>query len=296
MADIVISAEGTAGGLGSATLTQTAQVNLVYPTFRQALWEGTAGNVLTGTVKAVLASSDEYVYAETDEFLADVPGAGIVAVSPALGGKSITNGVFDANNVRVGAPVSGLAADLCLTFLDSGSAATSRLISHAKGVGYTPVGGYPEIRWSASGVWSLLVPGSGTSVVYPQFVAALLGQTLGDLTGEDFYAVLVDKASYTYSAAHNFLDDVPAGARVATSRVLANVSVVSGTLTADNAEFETVPQYETGDALVVYIAGATDAEHRLVGYSEGFTVTGQGQPLLLAFGAEGVAVLRTWTE
>lgn len=287
---------GTAGAIGSAALAQTVQGNIVYPTFRQALWEGTAGDVLSGDVRALLVAQSLYGFDVGHSMLSDIPVGARIATSPPLANKSLTAGVFDADDVRVAQLISGAPADLCVTYLDSGVAATSRLLSFARGVGYTPVGGAPEIRWSASGIWSLLVAGDDASVVYPLFVAELLAQTLGDLSEADFYAVLVDTASYTYSAGHNFLDDVPAGARVATSRVLGNVSMASGRLTADNARFDDFADEAQADALVVYIDGASDAARRLVGYCEGFTVTGVGLPSMLAWGADGVASLRTLAE
>jgi hypothetical protein len=64
-------------------------------------------------------------------------------------------------------------------------------------------------------------------------------------------AILVDSADYTYLAAHDFLDDVPAGARVAVSAGLGTPTIVDGVF--DTADF--VWSTVTGDqseAIVLY--------------------------------------------
>jgi hypothetical protein len=56
-----------------------------------------------------------------------------------------------------------------------------------------------------------------------------------DMLDDNIKAVLVDSADYTLDlAAHDFLDDIPAGARVATSGNLANKTTTGGVFDADD--------------------------------------------------------------
>jgi hypothetical protein len=69
-----------------------------------------------------------------------------------------------------------------------------------------------------------------------------------DLLAQEYVVVLIDLDDYTYNAAHNDLADVPAGARIAMSGVLANPSVSGGVLDADDPTIAGV----TGDQLEAY--------------------------------------------
>ena len=92
-----------------------------------------------------------------------------------------------------------------------------------------------------------------------------------DWLAQNFKVVLVDLADYTFSQTHDFLDDVPAGARVATSGNLANKTSTAGVADADDIVFTAV----TGDqseALIIYQDTGTPSTSRLVAYID--TVTG----------------------
>jgi hypothetical protein len=99
-----------------------------------------------------------------------------------------------------------------------------------------------------------------------------------DWTGQDMRVILVDLADYTFSAAHQFLTSVPAGARVAVSGALTGKTATSGVADADDVTFTAV----TGDpseALVIYQHTGVDATSRLVAYIDtatGFPVTPNG--------------------
>lgn len=88
------------------------------------------------------------------------------------------------------------------------------------------------------------------NALYPPFKEALLNKT-HDLNTDDVRAVLVDLADYTYSAAHDFLDDVIAGARVAVSAALGSPTIALGVFDTADFTWSTV----TGDqseAIIVY--------------------------------------------
>jgi hypothetical protein len=113
----------------------------------------------TATVKAVLTDhSGATPNTATHDFLDDI-SAGTVATSPALAGKTfgaVAAGVFDADDVTF-ASVSGASAESFSLFVDTGNAATSRLLSYwddATGLPITPSGGNIIITWSTSGVFT----------------------------------------------------------------------------------------------------------------------------------------------
>lgn len=123
----------------------------------------------------------------------------------------------------------------------------------------------------------------------------LLGGAGLDLTTADLRVVLVDLADYTYSAAHDFLDDVIAGARVAVSGTLGSVtfgSVAAGVLDAANVTLSAV----TGDqseALILYAHdGGADSARRLICYLDtgitGIPVTPNGGDITITWNASGI--------
>jgi hypothetical protein len=108
------------------------------------------------------------------------------------------------------------------------------------------------------------------NVLYASFKQLLLGGDI-DLENHDIKVVLVDTADYTYSAAHDFLDDVPAGARVATSSNLGSKTITSGVFDAADVTFSTV----TGDqseALIIYRDTGVASTSPLIAYID--TATG----------------------
>lgn len=130
------------------------------------------------------------------------------------------------------------------------------------------------------------------SAVYPLGIAAIMkGDITGGLDGADIKAVLVDTADYTYNAAHDYLDDVPAGARVATSDVLASktIGVVgTGVFDAADSTLATV----TGDqseAVVIYWDTGNAATSILLSYNElTAPVTPNGGNIILSYSASGI--------
>lgn len=128
------------------------------------------------------------------------------------------------------------------------------------------------------------------SALYPSFKQLLLGGDI-DLATDDIRAVIVDTADYTYSAAHDFLDDVPAGARVAVSSALASKTITSGVFDAADVTFSAV----TGDsveAIVLYKHTGVDATSSLIAYVDGFSaVTPNGGDITVAWHASGIFAL-----
>lgn len=128
--------------------------------------------------------------------------------------------------------------------------------------------------------------------VYPKYKQALLTADSNiDVENGNIKAVLVDLADYTYSDAHDFLDDVPAGARVATSSNLGSKTITDGTLDVADFTFTAV----TGDqseALIIYIDTGSAATSRLVAFYDtgvtGFPITPNTGDISVTVNASGL--------
>ena len=123
------------------------------------------------------------------------------------------------------------------------------------------------------------------SAIYPKFKEALLSGSI-DLTSDTIKCILVDTADYTYNAAHDNYDDVPAAARVGTAQTLGSKTVTNGTFDAADATFTSV----TGDpteAVVIYKEGGTEATSPLIAYVEG-AVTPNGGNIAVQWAAGGI--------
>lgn len=133
--------------------------NVVYPLYKTAAYSGGANvSLTTGTVKALLVDLADYTYSAAHEFLSDVPAGARVATSPALSSKTLTGGVFDAADVAFTA-VTGDQSEALILFIDTGSAATSRLLAFldtgVTGLPVTPNGGDVNVTWNAGGILQL---------------------------------------------------------------------------------------------------------------------------------------------
>ena len=126
--------------------------NALYGKFKERILGATAVDLVGADIKAVCVDSEEYTPAlSTDEFLSDIAAGGRVATSGNLAGKSITLGVFDADDVVISS-VTGDQFEYIVLYIDTGNAATSRLIcifDTATGLAYTPSGGNITITWDS---------------------------------------------------------------------------------------------------------------------------------------------------
>lgn len=91
-------------------------------------------------------------------------------------------------------------------------------------------------------------------------------------SSDNIKAVLVDTSLYTFSAAHDFLDDVAAGARVATSANLASKTTTNGVADAADVVFTAVAAGTTIEAVVLYADSGSAATSELIAYID--TATG----------------------
>ena len=129
------------------------------------------------------------------------------------------------------------------------------------------------------------------NAVYPLAKKALLDADI-DLLVDTIKIVLYD-SGYTYSTAHDNLDDITAGARVATSSALASKTTTGGAFDAADVTYTAL----TGDTVtswVLFKDSGTESTSKLIAYFDtvsgggAFSFTPSGGDLTLSFGASGI--------
>lgn len=120
--------------------------------------------------------------------------------------------------------------------------------------------------------------------LYIKGIEGIMGADI-DLVADTVKVTLVDTADYTVDlAAHDFINDVPAGARVATA-TLASKTVTGGAFDAADVTFPTV----TGDpseALVIWKDTGNEMTSALIYYIDtatGLAVTPNGGDITLTW-------------
>jgi hypothetical protein len=106
-------------------------------------------------------------------------------------------------------------------------------------------------------------------LLYPKFKEALLTAGL-DLEADTIKAVLIDTADYTYSAAHDFLDDVPAAARVGTAQTLGSKTITNGVFDAGDITFPTVAG-DVCEAILIYKDSGVEGTSNLIALIDSYT-------------------------
>ncbi len=121
--------------------------NALYPKFKELLLSGGI-NMINDTIKVMLMKTF-YVYNSTHQFVSAV-SAYENGRSVALTGKSITNGVFDANDISIIA-TSNSQVNAIILYKDTGNDGSSPLIAYidnVAGIPFTPAsGGVVQIIW-----------------------------------------------------------------------------------------------------------------------------------------------------
>lgn len=131
--------------------------NAIYPKYKEALLDAAANvDINDGTVKVALVDTGTYTYNSAHEFLTDL--SGVVGTAETIGNTTVTNGVFDGDNVTYTA-VTGNSVEALVIYIDTGNAGTSRLVAYidtsVTGLPVTPNGGDITINWNASGIFAL---------------------------------------------------------------------------------------------------------------------------------------------
>lgn len=131
--------------------------NAIYPKMKEA-WEDALSNVdiNDGTVKVALVDTGTYTYSSSHDFYDDV--SGVVGTPQTIANTTVTNGLFDGDNVTFTA-VSGATVEALVVYIDTGVPGTSRLVAYidtgVTGLPVTPNGGDITITWNASGIFQL---------------------------------------------------------------------------------------------------------------------------------------------
>ena len=129
--------------------------NAIYPLWKEALISGAADSTLEGgNVKVALVDAGVYTYSALDEFYDDL--SGVLGTPQTLLSVTYTTGTLDADNVAF-TTVSGGDVSAIVFYIDTGTPATSRLVSyHDTGVTGLPVtanGG--DISLSITDIWTI---------------------------------------------------------------------------------------------------------------------------------------------
>jgi len=124
------------------------------------------------------------------------------------------------------------------------------------------------------------------NAIYPSAKKALLDG--GIVWGTDTIKVVLLTSSYTYNSAHDYLNDITAGYRVATSAALSSKTTTSGQADAADYTFSALSGSAVA-SLVVYKDTGTESTSSLICYLD--TVSGGGA---LSFTPSGADVILTW--
>ena len=129
------------------------------------------------------------------------------------------------------------------------------------------------------------------NAVYPKGKKAILDGDVDFLT-DTIKIVLVD-ATYTYSTAHDFLDDIAAGDRVATSAALSSKTTTDGAFDAADVTFTSLSG-NTVTSWVLFKDTGTASTSQLIAYFDtvsgggALSFTPNGGNFTLSFGASGI--------
>ncbi len=132
------------------------------------------------------------------------------------------------------------------------------------------------------------------NAVYPTYLELILGAGL-NLTSLNIRWNLVDLANYTFSSAHDFMDDVDvAGAVEGSSANLGSKTVTSGTFDAADTTMTAVSG-DVCEALVLAENGGTPATDSIILFLDtsvtGLPVTPNGGDINITHNASGIFAL-----
>lgn len=103
--------------------------------------------------------------------------------------------------------------------------------------------------------------------IYPKYKkAAMSGAANVNLLTGNIKAVMIDEGTYTYSDSHEFLSDIPSGARIATSGNLVGKSVGDdGSFKSATTQWTAVIGVST-EAAALYVDTGADGTSRLIAF------------------------------
>lgn len=134
-----------------------------------------------------------------------------------------------------------------------------------------------------------------SNAIYPVFKQQLLSVFLGagaTVAAGTVKAALVS-SSYTYSAAHDFYDDISATV-LGTPQTLASKTYALGVFDADNITYSAVTGGSTAKAVILYLDSGVAGTSRLIAYLDTLTnlpIATNGGDLVITWDATGIFTL-----
>lgn len=135
--------------------------NAIYPKWKEAIMQASAGSALNGSgttgLYAVLVDTGTYTYSASHQYYSDL--SGIVGSEVEIGSKTFTNGLLDGADVTFTSVTGNTAEAIVLFIKNAGANTTWRLFEYrdtgVTGLPVTPNGGNIGITWNASGITQL---------------------------------------------------------------------------------------------------------------------------------------------
>ncbi len=122
----------------------------MYNNYREEAMTGL--RALNTEVIKVTGVTSGYTYNVAHTSINDIAGANRVHTSAALGNKTTTNGIFDADDVTFTAVAAGSAIAALVVYVEAGTSASSTLILYldsAAQLPVTPNGGDIIVQWDS---------------------------------------------------------------------------------------------------------------------------------------------------
>lgn len=120
--------------------------------------------------------------------------------------------------------------------------------------------------------------------------SSTLAWLLSSITSGTVKCLLID-TDYTYSAAHDFLDDVAAGARVGTAQTLTVSASGSQLNTSTSPTFTAVSNPQNIQGVWVYLDAGSDATRRLLAWYDR-----KSDNSAVSFATDGGNVTLSWSS
>ena len=123
--------------------------NALYSKAKESFLNGSI-NMVANTITIALVDTGVYTYSATHQFRNEVSNSAVIS-STTLTNKTITNGVFDADDATFSS-VTGANCEALLIFQDTGIQTTSRLVAYidsATGLPILPNGGDISVAFSS---------------------------------------------------------------------------------------------------------------------------------------------------
>lgn len=128
------------------------------------------------------------------------------------------------------------------------------------------------------------------NVIYPKCKEGLLSGAI-NLTTDTVKAALVDSGSYTYSAAHQFLSDVPT--RISDSAAVTSKTVTNGQFDCSDPVFSAVAAGGPHEYIIFYVDSGVAATSELLAFIDtatGLPVTPNGTDITVVIGSYVFAI------